>query len=236
MIVFWTLSGRSASSRREAKGPWSPLASTTGGARAPLSWPWTCRSPGPWSWWLIKPGRLRCPVLWTLRGLGQPRPCTRGVWPGRPGGPPWSEAPRPLVQPMCKHVQRVLKSSYRAWIGGWPLPSNQWPWAGRDAQPQTQRAEAVSCSPFPYRCLPKWVRMKRKHVGGQSRGRVTSWWVLRELPGRMMKLAGEGPDGVPAGTSHPGGCGWAPTAETTPGPACPQLLTGRGKGWRPCLA
>ncbi len=52
---------------------------------------------------------------------------------------------------------------------------------------------------------------------------------IGELPGRIVKLADEGPGGAPAGTTDPGKCRWAPPAETTPGPTRPLLLTGRRK-------
>ncbi len=39
--------------------PWSLSASTTGGTRAPLGWPWTCWSPMPLSWWHVQPGWCR---------------------------------------------------------------------------------------------------------------------------------------------------------------------------------
>ncbi len=52
---------------------------------------------------------------------------------------------------------------------------------------------------------------------------------IGELPGRIVKLADEGPGGAPAGTTDPGKCRWAPPAETTPGPTRPLFLTGRRK-------
>ncbi len=97
---------------------------------------------------------------------------------------------------MCRRVQRVLKLSYRAWMSGQPLPSYWWLWVGRDVRPQIYWVDAVFHSPLPQWRLPKWGRMKRKHQGGPSWGTATTWWVLRELPGRMVKLADEGPDGT----------------------------------------
>ncbi len=61
--------------------------------------------------------------------------------------------------------------------------------------------------------------MKRKYGGGQSKGSAKISWARRELQGRTARVVAEGPDGAPAGTTHPDGCERAPLVETTPNPA-----------------
>ncbi len=51
-------------------------------------------------------------------------------------------------------------------------------------------------------------------------------WAHRELQCRTARVAGEGPDGAPAGTTHPDGCERAPLVETTPIPAFQPLSRG----------
>ncbi len=55
------------------------------------------------------------------------------------------------------------------------------------------------------------------------------WRAHRQLQGRMARITDEGPDGTPAGTTHPDGCERAALVETTPISALQPLLRGHGE-------
>ncbi len=71
-----------------------------------------------------------------------------GVWPDRPGGSPSSGALRPPVQLKRRSIQRALKWSCMARMGGRPLPSSRLRLVGKGAQPLTHPAEASFRTPF----------------------------------------------------------------------------------------
>ncbi len=116
-----------------------------------------------------------------------------------------------------------------AWMGGRPLPSSRSQWVGKVAQPLTHPAEESPRTPFLQCRQPWWGWMKQKYGGEWSRGNAMIWWAHRQLQGRMARIADEGPDGTPAGTTHPDGCERAALVETTPISVLQPLLRGHGE-------
>ncbi len=56
------------------------------------------------------------------------------------------------------------------------------------------------CLSYPFSSLPFWGRMKKRHVGGPSRGYAKIWRSRHGPLGRMVKPIDEGRDGSPART------------------------------------
>ncbi len=120
-------------------------------------------------------------------------------------------------------VLRIISWAVRAVFGGEKV------YFGRDVQPLTRLVEASSHTPFLQRRQLWWGWMKQKYGGGQGKGSAKISWARCELQGRTARVVAEGPDGAPAGTTHPDGCERAPLVETTPNPALQPILRGHGK-------